>query len=259
MRVRSALSMVAAAGLIGIAMPAQADFLAFIEVSVQNLDDNGNPIGQASNQLFDMGVVTGDTFDWSWGNLNGTNTSPLTLSNGATIHGLSLSLIADPVVSSSFNVAAGPMNSVITINSAIVNHPGFPSDVGRASAFIGITDSLNSPLADQGQISFVGLHGGKAFRPIFNGSSVFQDLITGPGNVAVIPGTSTPFIEETSPTGVYLPLGGTATSIQSQFLFSLSRFDRASGTSTFEVIPAPGAMALLGLGGLVAARRRRAC
>jgi hypothetical protein len=45
--------------------------------------------------------------------------------------------------------------------------------------------------------------------------------------------------------------------MSAQFSFMLSAFDAASGTSNYQIVPAPGALALLGLGGLAATRRRR--
>ena len=51
---------------------------------------------------------------------------------------------------------------------------------------------------------------------------------------------------------------GAVSDISSRFSFTLSANDIASGTSIFTVvIPSPGSAALLGLGGLVAIRRRR--
>ncbi|MAY75614.1 MAG: hypothetical protein CMJ31_13045 [Phycisphaerae bacterium] len=55
-------------------------------------------------------------------------------------------------------------------------------------------------------------------------------------------------------------LGGNASSMFANFTFSLSANDTASGTSLLTingVVPAPASAALLGLGGLVATRRRR--
>jgi MYXO-CTERM domain-containing protein len=45
--------------------------------------------------------------------------------------------------------------------------------------------------------------------------------------------------------------------MSARYRFSLTANDEASGTSSFEIVPAPGAIALLGMGGLLAARRRR--
>jgi uncharacterized protein (TIGR03382 family) len=85
----------------------------------------------------------------------------------------------------------------------------------------------------------------------------FVNLISG-GTVGVAPGGSTSFTGNNASFPGYDALpGGSADDMQSQFKFSLSRFDRAVGTSTYEIIPAPGAAAMLGLAGLFAGRRRR--
>jgi hypothetical protein len=249
MRVRNGLWLAAAAGAVMTASSANAAFQAFIQIIAER-------DGVTSDHTFDMGVQEGSEFHWSWGALTGDNSSPLIFGNGAQIHGASLDLHADPLVSANFNVAASFSNTTFTINSAIVNHPSEPSNVGRASAFIGVTDSALA--GDIGSVSLTGLQpGAKAYQAVFNGSTVFTNLLSsfsgGAGSSAQTE-TTAGFLDP-----AYLPLGGVATSIQSQFKFSLSRFDRASGTSTFEVIPAPGAASLLALGGLVAARRRRSC
>ena len=58
-------------------------------------------------------------------------------------------------------------------------------------------------------------------------------------------------------TGSFQPTGIDVTSISASWDFTLSAFDSATGTSTFTIVPAPASAALLGLGGLAAARRRR--
>jgi MYXO-CTERM domain-containing protein len=60
-----------------------------------------------------------------------------------------------------------------------------------------------------------------------------------------------------SPPGAFDPIPGSVSSMQARFMFSVSANDSSGGTSTYSITPAPGACGLLGLGGLLAGRRRR--
>lgn len=96
-----------------------------------------------------------------------------------------------------------------------------------------------------------GLPGGFAYTTLYN-ASTFQSLFNSPlSNVA---GGSVGTGGPANP--VFLPIG-TASSMQAKLNFTVTAGDAAGGTSTYSIAPAPGAAALLGLGGLLAARRRR--
>lgn len=240
--------LIALAGLAAAASVAQAGFIVRVTVS--------NGIESRSWEAVQGGVVDDGrgSFEWSAGDLEGDGEVLHTFSDGSRVHGLAFHLDADPIVTNNFNVSAGSSNSTFTITSAIVNHPSFPSGEGRAEAVIGITN-VPPPFGPPGTASFTGLHdSGSAFRAFYNGSSIFApgDLLTGGSTVG-----SQVFFAESSAPLTYLPLGGIATSIQSEFKFSLSPLDRASGTSIFEVIPAPSSAGLLLMAGLAIGRRRR--
>lgn len=249
-------------GVVGLALTASAasaNVIARIEIIATNAD-TGAAIGSHFWEAEVNPNLPGDRF--SWGNWqNGTqNPAPFMIGSGDSavqVHGVDFGWIFDPQVTANFNVSSGVVNTSFTINSAILSFPTIPGAVGIASAFIGVTDSASG--LGSGSVSLFGLQpGGNAFSARYNGNSqTFVDLIGG-GTVPVSTGGSTSFVGQNPSFPAYQPLGASVSDIQSQFSFTLSRFDRAAGTSTFEIIPAPGAAALLGLGGLLAARRRRA-
>lgn len=254
---RNATVVLAGIGLLMASQAAQADVLARVEIIATN-SETGAEIGR---HTWEAQVAPGQQIgNWTFGTLNGASTSPWVIGNGAeavAVHGLQFGFIEDPQVTASFNVSSGVVNTSFTINSSFLSFPTISNAVGIASAFIGVTDSAT--FGNVGSVSLIGLQpGGAAFSARYNGSTqTFANLITG-GTVGVAPGGSVAFVGQNPSFPNYDALGAAADDMQSQFRFTLSAFDRASGTSTFEIIPAPGAAALLGLGGLVAARRRRA-
>ncbi len=254
---RNATVVLAGLGLLISASASIADVLARVEIIATN-ELTGAEIGR---QTWEAPVAPGQqTGNWTFGTLSGTSASPWMIGSGAdavSVHGLQFGFIEDPQVTASFNVSSGVVNTSFTINSSFLSFPTINGAVGIASAFIGVTDS--AAFGDIGSVTLAGLQpGGNAFSARYNGSSqTFANLITG-GTVGVAAGGSAAFVGQNPSFPNYDSLGVSATDMQSQFRFTLSRFDRASGTSTFEIIPAPSAAALLGLGGLVAARRRRA-
>lgn len=254
---RTATVVLAGLGLVATASVASADVLARIEVIATNAD-TGTMIG---SHTWELPVTPGQqTGNWSFGTLNGQSSNPFVIGDGAeavAVHGLSFGFIQDPQVTANFNVSSGVVNTSFTINSSFLSFPTIPGAIGLATAFIGVTDS--AAFGDIGSVTLTGLQpGGSAFSARYNNNTqTFINLITG-GTAGVGAGGSTSFIGQNPSFPGYDTLGASASDMQSQFRFTLSRFDRASGTSTYEIIPAPGAAALLGLGGLVAARRRRA-
>lgn len=165
------------------------------------------------------------------------------------IERLFVELDGDPAVELQFAVNAGTEDTTFTITSAMVAFPGITNPQAFASAAITLTDGNALP----GNGGFVNVEAPNAgvYQATYNSGTVFQDLIgtltlDGPGSTSA------------SAASGLLVIPGVVTDIQSQFSFTLSAYDRASGTSRFEVVPEPTSFvgALLGLGGLMFARRR---
>jgi len=162
----------------------------------------------------------------------------------------------DPEITLNFSVSAGAMSTVFTINSAVL---GFGSAIVNPEARV--TGSVNGTDLDDDGISIAptgltGLYSSHYNNPTVVGSgTTFRDLMlagaVGVGSVAV---------SETYPlpSGSYVTVADTVDDMSAQFHFSLSGGDTATGTSFYRMqVPAPGALSLLGLAGLLVARRRR--
>lgn len=223
------------------------------------------------------GAQIGNEFEWtytpaqgqnpyqphggSWGDTTGTNNpNPITFGSGATLYGVGIEARQNPIVGLNFNVAANPItNSTFQIDSIIVSNVDPGPWEGQASAAVSVTNS--GTLGNTTNITLLGLQdaNGNLFSARFNGTNVFQNLLAGPGTVGQGSGVTQTF---SASTGGYIPFAGnpTITDIRSQFRFTLSAGDRAAGTSTYELraVPTPGALGLLAVGGVFAARRRRA-
>jgi MYXO-CTERM domain-containing protein len=97
---------------------------------------------------------------------------------------------------------------------------------------------------------------GFGYEAKYNGGTLFQSYFNTPlSNPSA--GGSVNESANMTPAGAFLPLIGPVSSMQARFMFDVSANDSSGGTSTYSITPAPGAAALLGLGGLLAARRRR--
>lgn len=240
--------LVAAAGALITATSVMGAVVAQIEVIAS--DDSG----VVGSHVWTTTVGADGSYSWGPGS---PGYSPVTFSNGSFVESVSFGWIHDPQVTSSFNVTSGITQTTFTINSALLSFDPIASPIGVASAFIGVTNSSFG--GNTGSITLNGLHaGGAIFAARANGNAdTFASLIAGPGTVAVAPGLSVSYVGANPSNPGYDIVPFAASDMQSQFKFSLSSFDSASGTSTYEIIPAPGAAALLGLGGLVALRRRR--
>ena len=151
-------------------------------------------------------------------------------------------------VSLNFNVAAGALNTVFSVSSGLAN-AAFPTAMGRASAAVSVTDTT-------GNGATLSPDGASIYSAYYNGlqGSLFAGLLGGP----VVAGAfSTATASAESPNGGgYSAIFGALNDISADWTFAVSSFDIASGTSVFTVIPAPSSLALLGLAGLAARRRR---
>lgn len=170
----------------------------------------------------------------------------------AAIDGLQIRFEQDPVVNINFSVTASSSDTIFTITSGLLTFAPFNAEA-LASATLTVTDSDSSGLA----YANGAYGGGDVYRANLNGSipgpTVFADLVPG-FSVGLPPGSDT----DNEFLG-WVPVG-IVSSQQASYSFTLSANDSASGTSTFitrTVIPAPASLALLGVAGALAGRRRR--
>jgi len=167
-----------------------------------------------------------------------------------TLSGIHMDIYDDPQVVLNFTAQANVSTTKFIFSSALVSFASLTNPTASASAGITVTDNNFNGALLAGQES-----DGAAYWANYNG------LVPGGTNYASLLNTvSATALEGThtdsanmGPTAIV----GSVGSMSSQFSFSLSAFDAASGTSSFQVVPAPGALALLGLGGLAVTRRRR--
>jgi MYXO-CTERM domain-containing protein len=249
------------AAFAGLALTSAASAEIWYQTTITELDSNGQQIGSSFEWTWSPSA-TQDPFQahgGSWGDVSGENPNAATFGNGAKLHGVGIQARQNPIVGLNFNVAANPLsNSTFQVDSIIVSGITGADWEGQASAAVSVTNS--GTLGNTTSITLLGLQsGGNLFSARFNGTNVFTDILTGPGTVAQGSGVTQTF---SASSGAYAAFSGNPTiaDIRSQFRFTLSAGDRAAGTSTYELrqIPAPGALSLLAVGGLVAARRRRA-
>lgn len=188
-----------------------------------------------------------DTYHWE-----SAETAVISNASGqviATVVNASEMIIGDPVINLNFLVIAGAADTTFTISSALLSFPALDDAVATASAQIGSTD------LDGNGVTVSGLHAGdtKGYRADYNG------LVPGGTNFAMlvddqVGGAFTSNIEsETEPTQA---IGDGIADMSSQFRFTVSANDQASGTSIYVVTPEPASLALLALGGLAVLRRR---
>ena len=192
------------------------------------------------------------------GHMDWALSAPMSLggANGliATIDSFGLGFDGDPGVSNGFSVTAGVITTTFTLTSATVSFTAINNPAAYASAGITLTDT------DSNGATLVGLQsGGKAYEAVYNGATPWADLVSG----IVAPTDWTVVAMERRPGGGRETIPALVSSIYSQFKFSVTANDQASGTSRFDVIqpiPEPGTVMLLGTGALMmlgAAIRRR--
>lgn len=173
----------------------------------------------------------------------------------ASIDSARVRCVDDPVVQLNFAVTAGSIMTTFTISSPTLSFATINQAEGRASAGVTVTDNDG----DGASVSLNGMPG--LYTSRYNGAppggTLFADLLP---NAVMAGAFASNSANDSSPGGgAFSPIGPAVSDMSSRYRFSLSANDDASGTSTYEIrpVPAPGAIALMGLGGLLAGRRRR--
>ncbi|MGQ9809455.1 MAG: PEP-CTERM sorting domain-containing protein [Armatimonadota bacterium] len=170
-------------------------------------------------------------------------------SNGdliASLDSLNVFYDVDPAVQLNFSVTAGNTVTTFTFTSSTVVFTPLVNPIATATAAVTVTDNTGNGATLTGL-----LPGGKVYR-------ADTDL----GNYAfLVNGVSAGMFQSNTATeNLGGTIAGTVSSISSQFSFTLTPFDGASGTSSFTVIPEPGSLlalgsALAGFAGLVLRRK----
>lgn len=194
------------------------------------------------------GTWSGDTWTWR----SGSAGIPIKNAQGQTLATLSnttMRYISDPVVSLSFSLMAGNSAINASISSGLLSFSTINAE-GKASAAVTVTDSDGDGATLSGMAS-----GGTMYSAHYNG------LLGAGTTFASLGGATLTALawDSNSTNGAlgFLPIGNVF-DMSSQFAFGLTANDQASGTSVWvtQEIPAPGALALLGLAGFAARRRR---
>jgi hypothetical protein len=180
-----------------------------------------------------------------------------------SIKTLSLNVTSQFRVGLSFNVIAGSAGTHFDVFSAMISFPTVAAAdaFASASAAIGVTDG------DGNGVTLAGAQaGGFVYKAMYNSvpgpAATFSSLVSGGLNTGVSFGsTDSANTPATGPTRFPLSgrsaVGSAVSDMTASFAFDLSANDLANGTSTFVLVPGPGAVALLGAGGFVMLRRRR--
>lgn len=162
----------------------------------------------------------------------------------------------DPFISSSFtiqNMAGFTQN--FTVTTTLPVFPAFPGPntmTGSVSGTVGDGDGLLDPNGN-----------GATVTTQANGRPYYEALIDGLGarSLYTAPQVHTAPLGLTSAIGTQNFIGeaapGVLFTIGIRNAFTLTSADNAAFTSTFLVIPAPAGLAVVGLAGLAACRRRR--
>lgn len=215
-----------------------------------------------------VGVESFDDFDMSAGlpgystfTLGGVQYEGIALTDGngdiiAGLTDLSVSFEENPVINLDFTVVGGLSNTLVDVTSGELTFGAISGGIGEASAAVTVTDNFNPFAGGRDGASFTP-NSGAGYLANINGlapSGVnFASLLTTADSI----GSTGPSTFGQSDAFGFAPLGASATSASSRFQFTLSAFDTAATTSTFNIVPTPASAALLGVAGLAAARRRR--
>ncbi|MCK6486281.1 MAG: PEP-CTERM sorting domain-containing protein [Phycisphaerae bacterium] len=203
---------------------------------------NGGGSGQF-DVLRGFGTCTDDV--WRW-----VSDGPITIMDDAgnivgQYQSSSITLVADPIVSVVYGVQAGAVDTSFSIFSTLT-FPTMTNPLGIASASNTLTDTNGN-----GGTLTGGFGGGtKSFRASYNFGTTF---VTSEENLSVGAFGSTTSTEADF-SGI---ITGSVSEARAHFSFVLSRLDISGGTGVFNVVPEPGTLALLSLGGLSLLRRRR--
>lgn len=233
---------------LGLASPALAD-ISDIVLRIEATNEMGTAVYEGF--LSDGVFYDGGEYIWE-------SRTPIMMLNQsgqviATFSNARVRCVEDPVVQLNFSVVAGSLDTTFTITSPLLSFAALDPATGRATAGVSVTDTdgNGATMSTDGDPSLYT----SRYNGAVPGGTLFADLLDGP---VTAPAFDSATDSESFPGGgLFAPIAGPVSDMSARFRFELTANDEASGTSSYEIIPAPGAVALIGLGGLLAGRRRR--
>ncbi|MEW6250968.1 MAG: hypothetical protein AB1716_10000 [Planctomycetota bacterium] len=167
-----------------------------------------------------------------------------------TLNEADVRFVDDPVLTLAFSVTAGDQATTFSIKTALlVISPPLTSAQGQASAAVVATDTDGTGVNLRG---LGGVGGDKVYLAHYNGfvpnGTPFAELLTtlSAGAYGSAAGSSNVPLT---------PIAGTVNDMSSMLHFELSARDLASGTTVYEVVPEPAALAVMVLLGWLVRRR----
>ncbi len=245
--------MLAIVALAGATTVAQADFS---DPIITFHATNAQGTGSFSVSLADAQFNNGEIVVWNLAGgidiMDGANTIGTVTAAQLTLQDFNPAGASQALVALSFDVMAGGADTEFTITSSLIDSFLISNASARATGTYSLSDgNLNGA-------TLTGLHaGGGLYNADYNNGTSFTELFdTGPYTTG-ISGSTGDAQDVPFGAGNFSPTGDDISAIQAEWHFRLSAGDLAAGTSNFIVIPAPSGLALIGLGGLAATRRRR--
>lgn len=168
------------------------------------------------------------------------------LSNGVLLTAISTEYVDDPQIFFNFGASTGGVATTFSVTSATLTFPSLLNPTGYASSGITLTDNSFDGASVIGNMA-----GTNSYNAVYNGATSFALQQPSFG----FPTANATNTQNANDLGI--PVAGLVSSMQASWNFTVSADDSVGVTSTWVLIPAPGSVGLLGMGGLLVARRRR--
>ena len=255
---RTCMWAIAACGLTAAIFTGSSAFAAGMPVTANIIEvtATSGDLSATFEEVFPVG-----SFD---GNLLWSLPAPVSLAAGATSLGtisrLNVTFNADPEIDLNFSLTNTNPSLPVTFDilTATIVFDAIPNAEAAASASMTLTQGAGSPAGASVTGKFTG---GKCYQArystdsLLNTATVFASLDPSMSFTSGLGRSET----ETLPADGMAALGTTVYMMESEYKFTLSAGDQASGSSIFLITPEPATLMLAALGAFTVVRKRGSC